>query len=113
MLSGRGESSLAVLPRPGCGAQLLGLLVPPLQGRGPRDGACCSASSNATTRTVLGITDNDVASDSLELRARATTSPTPTCATRGGEFASVYGTVQLPESFLIDPSGHITADLAR
>jgi cytochrome c biogenesis protein CcmG/thiol:disulfide interchange protein DsbE len=59
--------------------------------------------------TVLGVADNDVASEALEfIRAHHLTYPNLRDA--GGEYASSYGTIELPESFLIDPSGHITAD---
>ncbi len=59
--------------------------------------------------TVLGVADNDVASEALEfIHAHHLTYPNLRDA--GGEYASSYGTIELPESFLIDPSGHITAD---
>jgi cytochrome c biogenesis protein CcmG/thiol:disulfide interchange protein DsbE len=60
--------------------------------------------------TVLGVTDEDVASESLKfVHERHLTYPDLRDA--GGEFARLYGTVALPESFLIDPSGHIVADV--
>jgi cytochrome c biogenesis protein CcmG/thiol:disulfide interchange protein DsbE len=60
--------------------------------------------------TVLGVTDNDVASEALEfIHEHHLTYPNLRDA--GGEFATFYGTAELPESFLIDPSGHITADV--
>ncbi len=59
--------------------------------------------------TVLGITDEDVASESLKFVDEHHLTY-PNLRDAGGEFARVYGTAELPESFLIDPSGHITAD---
>jgi cytochrome c biogenesis protein CcmG, thiol:disulfide interchange protein DsbE len=59
--------------------------------------------------TVLGITDEDVASESLKF-VREHHLTYPNLRDAGGEFARLYGTAALPESFLVDPSGHITAD---
>jgi cytochrome c biogenesis protein CcmG/thiol:disulfide interchange protein DsbE len=59
--------------------------------------------------TVLGVTYEDITSDSLEfLRQYHITYPN--LIDGSGDFGrSAYGTDQLPESFLIDPSGRITA----
>jgi cytochrome c biogenesis protein CcmG/thiol:disulfide interchange protein DsbE len=59
--------------------------------------------------TVLGVTDEDVTSDSLEFvhRYRLTY---PNLRDASGEFVRLYGTAALPESFLINPSGRIVAD---
>ena len=59
--------------------------------------------------TVLGVTDEDVASESLKF-VHEHHLTYPNLRDAGGEFAHLYGTAELPESFLIDPSGHITAD---
>ncbi len=60
--------------------------------------------------TVLGVADNDVAAEALEfIREHHLTYPSLRDA--GGEYASSFGTVELPESFLINPTGHITADV--
>jgi cytochrome c biogenesis protein CcmG/thiol:disulfide interchange protein DsbE len=59
--------------------------------------------------TVLGVTDEDVASESLKFVDEHHLTY-PDLRDAGGEFAHLYGTAELPESFLIDPSGHITAD---
>ncbi len=59
--------------------------------------------------TVLGVTDKDVASESLKF-VHEHHLTYPNLRDAGGEFAHLYGTAELPESFLIDPSGHITAD---
>ncbi len=59
--------------------------------------------------TVLGVTDEDVASESLKF-VREHHLTYPNLRDAGGEYARLYGTAELPESFLIDPSGHITAD---
>ncbi len=59
--------------------------------------------------TVLGVTDEDVASESLKF-VREHHLTYPNLRDAGGEFARLYGTASLPESFLVDPSGHITAD---
>jgi cytochrome c biogenesis protein CcmG, thiol:disulfide interchange protein DsbE len=58
--------------------------------------------------TVLGVADLDVASESLKfIREHGLTYPN--LRDGSGEFAHLYGTVALPESFLVDPSGRITA----
>jgi cytochrome c biogenesis protein CcmG/thiol:disulfide interchange protein DsbE len=58
--------------------------------------------------TVLGVTDDDVASESLKF-VREHHLTYPNLRDAGGEFARLYGTASLPESFLVDPSGHIAA----
>ena len=59
--------------------------------------------------TVLGITYEDITSDSLEFLRRYHLT-FPNLVDGSGEFGrSAYGTAQLPESFLIDPSGHVVA----
>jgi cytochrome c biogenesis protein CcmG/thiol:disulfide interchange protein DsbE len=57
--------------------------------------------------TVLGVTDEDITSDSLELVSRDHLTY-PNLRDGSGEFVRLYGTDQLPESFLLTPSGHIT-----
>ncbi len=59
--------------------------------------------------TVLGVTYEDIASDSLEFVRRYHLT-FPNLVDGSGEFGrSAYGTDQLPESFLINRSGHVTA----
>jgi peroxiredoxin len=58
--------------------------------------------------TVLGVTYEDIASDSLEFVRRYHIT-FPNLVDGSGEFGRSFGTDQLPESFLIDPSGRITA----
>jgi cytochrome c biogenesis protein CcmG, thiol:disulfide interchange protein DsbE len=58
--------------------------------------------------TVLGVTDEDVTSDSLEL-VRHDHLTYPNLRDGSGEFVRLYGTAALPESFLVNPAGHITA----
>jgi cytochrome c biogenesis protein CcmG, thiol:disulfide interchange protein DsbE len=58
--------------------------------------------------TVLGVTDEDVASESLKF-VREHNLTYPNLRDAGGEFAHLYGTAELPESFLVNPAGHITA----
>jgi peroxiredoxin len=59
--------------------------------------------------TVLGVTYEDISSESLKfVRTYHVTFPNLTDGS--GEFGrTAYGTAQLPESFLIDPSGRIAA----
>jgi cytochrome c biogenesis protein CcmG, thiol:disulfide interchange protein DsbE len=58
---------------------------------------------------VLGVAYEDVSSDSLRF-VRTFHITFPNLTDGSGEFGrSAYGTEQLPESFLIDPSGHIAA----
>jgi cytochrome c biogenesis protein CcmG/thiol:disulfide interchange protein DsbE len=58
--------------------------------------------------TVLGVTDEDVASDSLTF-VRHYHLTYPNLRDADGEFVRLYGTIALPESFLIDRSGGIVA----
>jgi cytochrome c biogenesis protein CcmG, thiol:disulfide interchange protein DsbE len=59
--------------------------------------------------TVLGVTYEDLASDSLEFVHRYHLT-FPNLVDGSGEFGrSAYGTDQLPESFLVNRSGHVTA----
>jgi cytochrome c biogenesis protein CcmG/thiol:disulfide interchange protein DsbE len=59
--------------------------------------------------TVLGVTYEDIASDSLEFMHHYHIT-FPNLVDGSGDFGrSAYGTDQLPESFLIDPAGRITA----
>jgi cytochrome c biogenesis protein CcmG, thiol:disulfide interchange protein DsbE len=59
--------------------------------------------------TVLGVTYEDIASDSLAFVRRYHLT-FPNLVDGSGEFGrSAYGTDQLPESFLINRSGHVTA----
>ncbi|MFI5005191.1 MAG: peroxiredoxin family protein [Solirubrobacterales bacterium] len=58
--------------------------------------------------TVLGVTYEDIASDSLAfLRQYRLTFPN--LVDGSGDFGRSYGTNQLPESFLIGPSGRVAA----
>jgi cytochrome c biogenesis protein CcmG, thiol:disulfide interchange protein DsbE len=59
--------------------------------------------------TVLGVTYEDIASESLKF-VRSYHITFPNLVDGSGEYGrSSYGTAQLPESFLINPSGHIAA----
>jgi cytochrome c biogenesis protein CcmG, thiol:disulfide interchange protein DsbE len=59
--------------------------------------------------TVLGVTYEDIASDSLGF-VRHYHLTFPNLIDGSGEFGrSAYGTAQLPESFLINRSGRVTA----
>ncbi len=58
--------------------------------------------------TVLGVADLDVSSESLEFIYDHHLTY-PNLRDGSGEYAHLYGTDQLPESFLIDPAGRITA----
>jgi cytochrome c biogenesis protein CcmG/thiol:disulfide interchange protein DsbE len=58
--------------------------------------------------TVLGITSNDTSGDSQSfVRAHGLTYPD--LRDVGGHLAAAYGTIQLPESFLINRQGRIVA----
>jgi cytochrome c biogenesis protein CcmG/thiol:disulfide interchange protein DsbE len=61
--------------------------------------------------TVLGVTYEDIVSDS-EGFVRGHHLSYPNLRDDAGEFAHSYGTDQLPESFIVDRSGHIV-DLER
>ena len=58
--------------------------------------------------TVLGVTYEDVVSDSEEF-VQGHHLTYPNLRDDAGEFAHSYGTDQLPESFIVDRSGHIVA----
>ena len=58
--------------------------------------------------TVLGVTYKDVTPDSLSF-VRQYHLTYPNLRDGDGDFASSYGTDQLPESFVIDRHGHIVA----
>jgi peroxiredoxin len=59
--------------------------------------------------TVLGVTYEDIASDSLAF-VRHNHLTFPNLVDGSGEFGrSAYGTDQVPESFLIGPSGRVAA----
>lgn len=61
--------------------------------------------------TVLGVSFQDTTKDSLGFMKRYDVTY-PSVHDVSGEFASAFGTKQLPESFLIDRAGHI-ADIER
>jgi len=61
--------------------------------------------------TVLGVTYEDVVSDSEKFVVSHHLTY-PNLRDDAGEFAHSYGTDQLPESFIVDRSGHIV-DLER
>ena len=58
--------------------------------------------------TVLGVTYEDVVPDSVKFVVSHHLTY-PNLRDDAGEFAHSYGTDQLPESFIIDRSGHIVA----
>jgi cytochrome c biogenesis protein CcmG/thiol:disulfide interchange protein DsbE len=58
--------------------------------------------------TVLGVTYEDIASDSLAFVQQYHIT-FPNLIDGSGDFGRLFGTEQLPESFLINPSGRITA----
>lgn len=61
--------------------------------------------------TVLGITYEDITSDSLKF-AHEFNLTYPNLRDVNGSFAHSYGTVQIPESFVIDRTGHV-AEISR
>jgi cytochrome c biogenesis protein CcmG, thiol:disulfide interchange protein DsbE len=58
--------------------------------------------------TVLGVTYRDASTDSLSFMKHYRLSY-PNLRDASGEFAHSYGTDELPESFVIDREGHVTA----
>jgi peroxiredoxin len=57
---------------------------------------------------VLGITFKDTSSDSLEF-VRHHRLTFPSLRDTSGDFAGAYGTNEIPETFVIDPRGHVVA----
>lgn len=107
VLIGRGESSLAAYHGRVVVLNFWASWCPPCQAEAP---AMERLQRELERRhaTVLGVTDLDVASESLKF-VREHHLTYPNLRDGSGEYAHLYGTDQLPESFLIDPSGHITA----
>ena len=58
--------------------------------------------------TVLGVTYRDASTDSLSFIGHYHLSY-PSLRDASGEFSHSYGTDELPESFVIDREGHVTA----
>jgi cytochrome c biogenesis protein CcmG, thiol:disulfide interchange protein DsbE len=58
--------------------------------------------------TVLGVTFRDSSPDSLTFVKRYGLTY-PNLRDTTGEFAQAYGTTQIPETFVIDSSGHVVA----
>jgi len=58
--------------------------------------------------TILGVTYKDL-SENSEAFVRHYHLTFPNLRDKTGEFAAAYGTDRIPESFLIDPQGHIVA----
>jgi cytochrome c biogenesis protein CcmG/thiol:disulfide interchange protein DsbE len=60
------------------------------------------------TGTVLGVTYQDAAADSLKFTAGHDITY-PSIRDVGGKLAKEYGTRALPETFIIDPRGRVVA----
>ena len=96
------------VPRQGGRAELLGVVVRAVPGRGAAAGARPGPLWHAHGATVLGVTYLDASPDSRGfVREHRITYPNLRDTT--GEFAHAYGTDQLPESFVIDRDGDIVA----
>jgi len=106
VLGGHGFSSLAALRGKVVILNFWASWCPPCQAEAP-----LLQHSEAALRklgaTVLGVTDKDTVEDSERFLARHRLTY-PNLRDRNN-FASSYGTDQLPESFLIDRTGHIVA----
>jgi cytochrome c biogenesis protein CcmG/thiol:disulfide interchange protein DsbE len=109
VLIGRGESSLAAYRGRVVVLNFWASWCPPCQAEAPAMERL-QRQLERHHATVLGVTDNDVASEALKFIHKHHLTY-PSLRDPGGEYASSYGTIELPESFLIDPSGHITADV--
>ncbi len=107
VLGGRGSRSLADLHGKIVVLNIWASWCPPCQAEAPLLERAQPALRRAGA-TILGIAYEDVTSDS-EHFVRQFHLSYPNLRDDDGEFAHAYGTDQLPESFIIDRSGHIVA----
>ena len=100
-------ASLASLARQGRRAELLGLLVRTLPGRG----AAARARPEPAAAPRRDRARRDLSRRLARLRSfvRRYHLTYPNLRDNTGDFAHSYGTDQLPESFVIDRQGHIVA----
>jgi cytochrome c biogenesis protein CcmG, thiol:disulfide interchange protein DsbE len=107
VLGGHGESSLAAYRGKVVVLNFWASWCPPCQAEAP----ALERLQRRLARnhaTVLGVADLDVASESMKF-VHEYDLTYPNLRDGSGEYAHLYGTDQLPDSFLIDPAGHITA----
>ena len=102
-----------LVPGQGRGAELLGLLVRTVPGRGAAARARQSAASQRDDATVLGVDLPGRLAGLAELRAPLPPHATPTCATTTARSPTPTAPTSCPESFVIDRHGDDRRDLAR
>ncbi len=107
ILGGHGESSLAALKGKVVVLNFWASWCEPCQVEAPLLERAQARLQRAGA-TVLGVTYLDASPDSESFIRRFHLSY-PNLRDNDGVFAHSYGTDQLPESFVIDRSGHITA----
>lgn len=107
LLNGKGTVSLQSLRGKTVVLNIWASWCPPCRDEAP-DLAALQKRIAPLNATVLGVTWNDTVPDARRFIER-TKLEYLQARDVGGSFAKAYGTKGLPETFIIDPTGHVTA----